>query len=88
MPVSARLVQLTISGGMLTPLLEVSLYPAQTVTKSSSSGLREFKDGKEEDKVPVSARLVQLTISGGMLTPLLEVSLYPAQTDTKSSSVA
>ncbi|MEK6454860.1 hypothetical protein [Caldifermentibacillus hisashii] len=52
MPVSARLVQLTISGGMLTPLLEVSLYPAQTVTKSSSSGLREFKDGKEEDKCP------------------------------------
>jgi hypothetical protein len=52
-----------------TPLLEVSLYPAQTVTKSSSSGLREFKDGKEEDKVPVSARLVQLTISGDEENP-------------------
>jgi hypothetical protein len=43
--------------------------PHKRVTKSSSSGLREFKDGKEEDKVPVSARLVQLTISGDEENP-------------------
>ncbi|MED3644869.1 hypothetical protein P5F75_16015, partial [Caldifermentibacillus hisashii] len=28
----------------LPPLMEVSLYPAQTVTKSFSCGLREIKD--------------------------------------------
>jgi hypothetical protein len=50
-PVSARLVQLTIRGKK-PPRMEVSLYPAQTVTKSSSCNLRENKGEKEEDKCP------------------------------------
>jgi len=49
--VNARLVQLPISG-IKPPLMEVSLYPAQTVTKSSSCGLRKINDVKEEDKCP------------------------------------
>ncbi|MEN0649655.1 hypothetical protein NSQ82_11605 [Caldifermentibacillus hisashii] len=51
MPVSARLVQLTISG-LEPPLMEVSLYPAQTVTKSSFWSLMVIKDVKKEDKCP------------------------------------
>ena len=34
------------------PLMEVSLYPAQTVTKSSFWSLMVIKDVKEEDKCP------------------------------------
>ncbi len=41
MSVSARLVQLTSSGDEEPSLLEVSLYPVQTVTKSSSCPLME-----------------------------------------------
>jgi hypothetical protein len=32
--------------------MEVSLYPAQTVIKSSPMALEKIKDGKEEDKFP------------------------------------
>jgi hypothetical protein len=50
--VRARLVQLTISGDEETPLMEVSLYPAQTVTNLPPMSRREIKDVKEEDKCP------------------------------------
>jgi hypothetical protein len=43
--VRARLVQLTISGDEERPLMEVSLYPAQTATKSSSDATEKGNQG-------------------------------------------
>ncbi|MBM7717324.1 hypothetical protein JOC94_004351, partial [Bacillus thermophilus] len=59
-PVKARLDQLTISGQQL---IEVSLYPALTGSKSPVQRI-EIKREPVRDQLPVKARLDQLTISG------------------------
>ncbi|MGE7092080.1 hypothetical protein ACQKII_11630 [Lysinibacillus sp. NPDC048646] len=77
--VKARLVQLTISRVMKkTILIEVSLYPALTVSKTPVSSGR-----LTDRKSPIGSTNNPWVMKK---TPLIEVSLYPALTVSKLPS--
>ncbi|AWI11755.1 hypothetical protein CQJ30_06025 [Caldibacillus thermoamylovorans] len=67
--------------------MEVSLYPAQTVIKSSPMALEKSKMERRKissRKCPIGSTNHQWDEE----SPLMEVSLYPAQTVIKSSPMA